>query len=151
MDSALRWYSQFLLSTQKHTLKVLGKTMPSRQARWHSGSHGLCMLSKGLAPVYITTNIDIECCRSTWWIKWHTTQQFLGSDHFSDTDSVHAAQLRFYTDPLWDGVSCGPLNTCCSFNNPPWFYKQLPQPTTEEGMFGLHCWERSNIHLNIYI
>ena len=28
-------------------------------------------------------------------------------------------------DPLWDGTDC----LCC--NNPPWFYKQLPQPTTD--------------------
>ena len=33
--------------------------------------------------------------------------------------------------PLWDGVDCGSQNTCCSFNNPPWFYRQLPQPTTD--------------------
>ena len=39
---------------------------------------------------------------------------------------------RFYSeDPLWDGAGCGPQSTCCSFNNPPWFYKQLPQPTTD--------------------
>ena len=26
----------------------------------------------------------------------------------------------FYpNDPLWDGAGCGPLNTCCSLNNPP--------------------------------
>ena len=35
-------------------------------------------------------------------------------------------------DPLWDGAGCGPLNTCCSFNRPPWFYKQLPHPTTSD-------------------
>ena len=40
---------------------------------------------------------------------------------------------QFYSaDPLWDGAGCGPLNTCCSFNNPPWFYKELPQPTTDD-------------------
>ncbi len=35
-------------------------------------------------------------------------------------------------DPLWDGAGCGPLNTCCTFNNPPWFYKELPEPTTDD-------------------
>ncbi len=35
-------------------------------------------------------------------------------------------------DPLWDGAGCGPLNTCCTFNNPPWFYKELPAPTTDD-------------------
>ena len=36
------------------------------------------------------------------------------------------------TDPLWDGAGCGATSTCCSFNTPPWFYKQLPQPTTDD-------------------
>ena len=40
----------------------------------------------------------------------------------------------FYADdPLWDGQSCGPTNTCeCTFNNPPWFCKQLPQSTNAD-------------------
>ena len=58
-------------------------------------------------------------------------QQFVGNDYFCDTGSRSNAQLTFYTNPLWDGAGCGPLNTCCSFNDPPWFYKQLPQPTTD--------------------
>ena len=34
----------------------------------------------------------------------------------------------FYADDLlWNGQGCGPTNTCCTFNNPPWFCKQLPQ------------------------
>ena len=38
----------------------------------------------------------------------------------------------FYADdPLWDGQGCGGTSTCCEFNNPPWFCKQLPQPTTD--------------------
>ena len=59
---------------------------------------------------------------------------FVGNDYFCDTGSSGIA-LRgiFYgDDPLWDGAGCGPLNTCCSFNNPPWFYKQLLQPTTSD-------------------
>ena len=59
---------------------------------------------------------------------------FVGNDYFCDTGSSGTAALGiFYGDnPLWDGAGCGPLNTCCSFNNPPWFYKQLPQPTTSD-------------------
>ena len=37
---------------------------------------------------------------------------------------------RFFPDdPLWDGQGCGPTSTCCTFNNPPWFCKRLPQST----------------------
>ena len=34
-------------------------------------------------------------------------------------------------DPLWDGKGCGPTNTCCSFNTPPWFVKDLSSATTD--------------------
>ena len=30
------------------------------------------------------------------------------------------------------GLVVGLTSTCCSFNTPPWFYKQLPQPTTDD-------------------
>ena len=57
----------------------------------------------------------------------------VGNDYFCDTGSQENVQLTFYgDDPMWDGAGCGPLNTCCSFNTPPWFYKQLPQPTTDD-------------------
>ena len=58
---------------------------------------------------------------------------FIGQDYFCDTGSRNRFQYNiFYSnDPLWDGAGCGPTSTCCSFNNPPWFCKQLPQPTTE--------------------
>ena len=58
---------------------------------------------------------------------------FVGNDYFCDTGSEERWQYIFYgDDPLWDGAGCGPLSTCCSFNTPPWFYKQLPEPTTDD-------------------
>ena len=58
---------------------------------------------------------------------------FVGNDYFCDTGSEERRQIIFYDDnPLWDGAGCGPLNTCCSFNTPPWFYTQLPQLTTDD-------------------
>ena len=40
---------------------------------------------------------------------------------------------RLYTkDPLWDGSGCGPTSSCCSFNSPPWFCKELSQPTADD-------------------
>lgn len=55
--------------------------------------------------------------------------RFVGHDYFCDTGSTHRFGSAFYSDPLWDGAGCGPLNTCCSLNNPPWFYKRLPSIT----------------------
>ena len=38
-------------------------------------------------------------------------------------------------DPLWDGAGCGPQNTCCSFNTPPWFYRQPPLDDIEMRLY----------------
>ena len=57
---------------------------------------------------------------------------FLGNDYFCETGSRNGAELMFYPDdPLWDGRGCGSTSSCCSFNSPPWFCKELPQPTTD--------------------
>ena len=59
---------------------------------------------------------------------------FVGSDYFCEAglqDYTPTSQTLYSNDPLWDGVGCTDTNPCCSFNNPPWFYKQLPQPTTD--------------------
>ena len=52
---------------------------------------------------------------------------FVGNDYFCDGTSTNTINLNY---PLWDGEDCG-SNTCCSFNTPPWFWKQLSQPTTD--------------------
>ena len=58
---------------------------------------------------------------------------FIGQDYFCDTGSTYHWQHQFYhADPLWDGSGCGSTNSCCSFNNPSWFCKQLPQPTSDD-------------------
>ena len=60
---------------------------------------------------------------------------FVGNDYFCDTAlSAHFGTYPFVLhphDPLWDGKGCGPSNSCCSFNTPPWFVKDLPSPTTD--------------------
>ena len=57
---------------------------------------------------------------------------FVGSHYFCDTGSRGSVTFRFYGgDPLWDGSGCGPESSCCSFNSPPWFYRQLATPTTD--------------------
>ena len=51
---------------------------------------------------------------------------FLESDYFCDAGAdVYSPYFYFYPDPLWDGTGC----SCC--DDTPWFYKQLPQPTTD--------------------
>ena len=61
---------------------------------------------------------------------------FVGNDYFCDTAirplSDAISGIFYPDDPLWDGQGCGGNSTCCEFNNPPWFCKQLPQPTTDD-------------------
>ena len=60
--------------------------------------------------------------------------RFVGSDYFCEAalqDHTPTLPTLYSDDPLWDGDGCTAPNPCCSFNSPPWFYKQLPQPTTD--------------------
>ena len=59
---------------------------------------------------------------------------FIGSSYFCDTGSRgHYRIGTFYgDDPLWDGAGCGGSSTCCSFNSPPWFMKQLSSNTSDD-------------------
>ena len=64
---------------------------------------------------------------------------FVGHDYFCDTGSENHYQHIFYgADPLWDGEGCGQFSTCCSWNNPPWFMKEI-SPTTDDIEMRLCC------------
>ena len=45
------------------------------------------------------------------------------NDYFCDTRQRGPNSVA-----VWGGTDC---DGCCSYNNPPWFYKQLPQSTTD--------------------
>ena len=61
---------------------------------------------------------------------------YIGNDYFCETGvppGQRSTNTFFYADdPLWDGQGCGPTSTCCAFNNPPWFCKQLSQSTNAD-------------------
>jgi hypothetical protein len=82
-------------------------------------------------------------CSCTDPLRPNTTPSFIGNDYFCET-GVPPGQgytnLLFYADdPLWDGQGCGPTSTCCTFNNPPWFCKRLPQSTNADLEVRLCC------------
>ena len=61
---------------------------------------------------------------------------FVGQDYFCDSGVnrrfTASDFTRFFSSsPLWDGAGCGSNSTCCSFNNPPWFYKELSPAATD--------------------
>ena len=58
---------------------------------------------------------------------------FVGNDYFCDTGSRGRVAFVLYgEDPLWDGRGCGTTSTCCTFNNPPWFYKSLNNSSSDD-------------------
>jgi hypothetical protein len=60
---------------------------------------------------------------------------FVGDDYFCES-GLHSAWNGQYTfhsnDVLWDGQNCTSNSTCCQFNNPPWFTKNLTNATTDD-------------------
>ena len=57
---------------------------------------------------------------------------FVGEDYFCDTGYEETDNNFYSSNPLWDGFGCKNNNVCCTFNNPPWFFKQLPYTTNED-------------------
>ena len=57
---------------------------------------------------------------------------FVQDEYFCDTGTTTNSEIYLHEDnPLWDGEGCGPQSRCCSFNDPPWFYRELPWSTTD--------------------
>ena len=71
---------------------------------------------------------------------------FVGNDYFCESVLSHTNfQAIFYPNAtLWDGQVCEGGGTCCKFNNPPWFTKNLANSTTEDIELRLCIWERSH-------
>lgn len=58
---------------------------------------------------------------------------FMGQNYFCDTGSRNDVEFLFYADdPLWDGRGCGTDSSCCSFNDPPWFFRELVSATSDD-------------------
>ena len=61
---------------------------------------------------------------------------FVGNDYFCESTQTESnwsvSPFHFYPNAtLWDGHVCEGGGTCCQFNNPPWFTKNLATPTTD--------------------
>ena len=60
---------------------------------------------------------------------------FVGNDFFCESGlhSAWSSNWQFFPDDvLWDGQNCTSTSTCCQFNNPPWFTKNLTNATTDD-------------------
>ena len=57
---------------------------------------------------------------------------FVNENHFCEVGRINDGTKFVTSNPLWDGQGCAAFRACYKFNNPPWFYKQLDQPTVED-------------------
>ena len=76
---------------------------------------------------------------------------FVGNDYFCESGFHFLWNFTyslFLTDPLWDGEDCTASSSCCQFNNPPWFTKNLPNPTTDDIELRL-CTYLSQVYVDI--
>ena len=67
--------------------------------------------------------------------RYDLVPAFVGDDYFCESGIITACgvEFQFYSDDvLWDGQDCTSNSTCCQFNNPPWFTKNLPTATTDD-------------------
>ena len=89
---------------------------------------------------YNSARDNVCPCTNTRNSQHASIPSFVGHDYFCDTGSENLRQHIFYgDDPLWDGEGCGQFNTCCSWNSPPWFMKQLSSPTSDDIEMRLCC------------
>ncbi len=73
-------------------------------------------------------------CTNTRYNWPHQLPSFIQNNYFCDTGNPgpgFSLTAYYTTDPLWDGEGCGDHNSCCQFNNPPWFKATLPQETSD--------------------
>ena len=61
---------------------------------------------------------------------------YVGNNYYCESafqDNCFAVNTFFPNDPLWDGQQCDSEGTCCTgANTPPWFKKDLSNPTSDD-------------------
>ena len=78
------------------------------------------------------TDVDYDACPCDTTVSI-TIPPFVGGDYFCESGVNSGSSTSGFhpDDPLWDGEGCSSSSSCCSFNNPPYFTKQLPSPTSD--------------------
>ena len=68
---------------------------------------------------------------------------FVGNDYFCESGRNTPTHYFLFGvhDGLWDGRNCGRRSTCCSFNTPPYFIRNLPTSTTDDIEVRLCRWD----------
>ena len=61
-----------------------------------------------------------------------TIPPWVGQDYFCEAATTTPTRILYPNDPLWDGRGCSTTSTCCEFNNPPWFCKELGEVSSSD-------------------
>ena len=73
------------------------------------------------------------CTHSSHSLPSTALPEFIGEDYFCDSGTpIYQPNVFHSMDPLWDGQGCGLESTCCNFNTPPWFCKDLSTSSTDD-------------------
>ena len=77
---------------------------------------------------------------------------FVGGDYFCESGVNSGSYTGFHPDdPLWDGSGCATSSSCCSFNNPPYFTKRLPNPTSDDIETRLCRFDSDHSPIELYV
>ena len=85
----------------------------------------------------VSTSFPSNSCPCDSSAQYNIVPTFVGNDYFCES-GLNTAYIITYNyifypnDVLWDGQNCISTSTCCQFNNPPWFTKNLPNATTDD-------------------
>ena len=83
----------------------------------------------------INNDNDLLKCPCDTSRNYYRVPSFVGNDYFCEIGSHSPLNFTFELSPddiLWDGQNCTSTSTCCQFNNPPWFTKNLTNATTDD-------------------
>ncbi len=100
---------------------------------WHGSSYSQGHIwTFAAASQQLATNIRLGCPCS--YEQWNfNLPTFVGSNYFCDSGNSGAFthSTIFLDNPLWDGKGCISNSTCCQFNEPPVFYRDLAQSSED--------------------
>ena len=61
------------------------------------------------------------------------TPDYVGDHYYCDTATYYEPKRKWYTNNTqWDGKDCYPGSKCCDNERLPWFWRTLPQETSDD-------------------
>ena len=124
ITAAFLQYIEFTRGINSHYVDGISLTHEDTGRRQH-----IWTFAAGISEVMNTRNLIYKCpCDIS--RNYDRVPAFVGNDYFCES-GLHSAwnfphTVLFYpNDVLWDGQNCISTSTCCQFNNPPWFTKNL--------------------------